>query len=125
MVSKVTQRPSDSCPSQTSSDGASNFSCRKPHSGGHQTIQTSGSLLSPEDTTLEDSLLSVAVSSIGASVITPIEVLRAIWKKASELLHESKSVVIAPGHGEKSRMVRSYSGSRVYRFGGMWNGGME
>ena len=90
------------------------ISRRKPHSGDHQTIQTSGSLLSPRDTSLEDSLLSVAVSSIGASVITPIEVLRAIWKKASELLHESKSVVIAPGHGEKSRIVRSYSGSRPH-----------
>ena len=65
------------------------------------------------DTNSEEDL-SVSVSSISASVTTPVEVLTAIWKKASELIHEPNSVVVAPGHGEHARMVKSYSGSRPH-----------
>ena len=60
------------------------------------------------------SLLSVAVSDFSESVITPIEVLKAIWKKASELLCEPNSLALAPGQGDNARMVRSYSGSRPH-----------
>lgn len=62
----------------------------------------------------EDSLLSVAVSDLCGSVITPIQVLAAIWRKAFELLHEPKTISLAPGHGDNARMVRSYSGPRPH-----------
>ena len=62
----------------------------------------------------EDKLLSVAISDFSASVITPVEVLKAIWQKAYELLHEPYSISPAPGQGDKARMVRSYSGSRPH-----------
>ena len=75
------------------------------------TMRTSNRCVSPcsADTNSEGDL-SVSVSSISASVTTPVEVLAAIWKKASELLHEHNSVVVAPGHSEHARMVKSYSG---------------
>ena len=62
----------------------------------------------------EDELLSVAVSDFSSSVITPVEVLKAIWRKAFELLNESKSVSHAPGQSESARMVKSYSGPRPH-----------
>ena len=61
-----------------------------------------------------DSNLSVAISDFSGSVITPIEVLKAIWKKASDLLQEPNSLSLAPGQGDNARMVRSYSGSRPH-----------
>ena len=62
----------------------------------------------------EDSILSVPISDFSGSVITPTEVLKAIWKKASELLHEPNSLSLAPGQGDSARMVKSYSGSRPH-----------
>ena len=54
-------------------------------------IQTAPELIHanlPVSSVSEDELLSVAVSNFSASVITPLEVLKAIWGKAYELLHE-------------------------------------
>ena len=62
----------------------------------------------------EDNLLSVAVSDLSGSVITPVKVLRAIWRKAFELLNDPKSVSLAPGQGDSARIVKSYSGSRPH-----------
>ena len=62
----------------------------------------------------EDSILSVPISDFSGSVITPTEVLKAIWKKASELLHEPNSLSLAPGQDDKARVVKSYSESRPH-----------
>lgn len=56
-------------------------------------------------------LLSVAISDFSESVITPIKVLKAIWRKAIELLHEPNSILPAPGQGDNAWMVRNYSWS--------------
>ena len=57
--------------------------------------------------------ISVDVSQLD-SVTTPMEVLVAIWNKASELLHESNAVMLAPGCADTARMVKSYSGTRPH-----------
>ena len=80
-------------------------------------IQTAPKLIHanlPVSSVSEDELLSVAISNFSASVITPLEVLKAIWRKAYELLHEPNSISHAPGQGDNARMVKSYSGSRPH-----------
>ena len=72
---------------------------------------TCTSLPSSDSFVSEDKLLSVVISDFSGSVITPVEVLKAIWRKAYELLHEPNSVSHAPGQGDNARMVKSYSGS--------------
>ena len=75
---------------------------------------TRTSLPSSDSFVSEDKLLSVAISDFSGSDITPVEVLKAIWRKAYELLHEPNSVLHAPGQGDNTRMVKSYSGSRPH-----------
>ena len=58
--------------------------------------------------------LSVDVNDFSAHVVTPLPVLEGIWKKCSELLSEKNAVVKAPGHNDKARMVKSYSGPRPH-----------
>ena len=65
----------------------------------------------PSPAVAEDKL-SVPVSDFNGSVITSVEVLKAIWRNAFELLNEPKSVSPAPGQGDNARMVKSYSGPR-------------
>ena len=80
-------------------------------------IQTAPNLIHttlPSSSVSEDKLLSVAVNDFSALVITPVEVLKAIWRKAYELLREPNSISRAPGQGDNARMVRSYSGSRPH-----------
>ena len=55
-------------------------------------------------------VLSVSVDELN-STTTPIEVLEAIWNKASHLVTEPNAVLLAPGCDSSSRMVKSTSGS--------------
>ena len=57
----------------------------------------------------EDKILYVAVSDLHGSVITPIEVLKAIWRKAFELLQEPKSVSFVPGQDTCRAPAFSYT----------------
>ena len=61
----------------------------------------------------DSSGLSVDVRHL-RSVTTPMEVLTAIWGKASELLHEPNAVAPAPDCDSAARMVKSYSGARPH-----------
>ena len=61
----------------------------------------------------DSSGLSVDVRHL-RSVTTPMEVLTAIWGKASKLLHEPNAVAPAPGCDSAARMVKSYSGARPH-----------
>lgn len=58
--------------------------------------------------------LSVDVNGFSSHIVTPLPVLEGIWKKASELLSEKNAVVKDPGHNDKARMVKSYSGPRPH-----------
>ena len=93
----------------------------------HSPVQTSPSLASHQHaissisqtqsvihSSSSDGHLSVAICDFSESVITPIEVIKAIWRKAYELLQEPNSISSAPGQGDNARMVRSYSGTRPH-----------
>lgn len=57
--------------------------------------------------------LSVDLDSFSDEVLTPLAVLKSIWKKAKDLLAKSNSICPAPG-GKLDCMVESYSGTHPH-----------
>ena len=53
--------------------------------------------------------LSVSVEQFSDSMVILIAVLAAIWRKAGELLSDSKAICAVPGGQSKDRMVKSSS----------------
>ena len=58
--------------------------------------------------------LAVDVSSFSDLVLILKAVLRAIWKKGTELLNELRSICKSPVGNAKDRIVKSTSGSRPH-----------
>ena len=78
--------------------------------------QSTSSSCQPQSVTIAptENNLSVSIDDFSESVITPIEILKAIWNKASELLRDPNSISFAPGQDSSARVVRSYSGPRPH-----------
>ena len=82
-------------------------------------VVTSRAMIDPSAASLAANLetskaLSVDVNTVAAKVSVPLECLKGIWEKASELLNSPHGMSPAPSQPEQARMVLSKSGKRPH-----------
>ena len=87
---------------------------RQKHISHIQSVQLVAAKANPlpvsESINIHPHTLSVDMENASVQTNIPVNCLRGVWKKASDLLKGSNAIVMAPGQDEQARMVLSYSG---------------